>query len=315
MRLNLAVGDSIEMAASIVVAEGTALPAHYMGRFFGADPLHRNVVIAERYRRGSTFETSDSGVAVAAKDPAFRPVFVANAPDGSIYVADFYEEFIAHGQNYQGQIDPSTGRIYRIRGKDYIIAIRDDGNVYLMNRRGELLKNFPLNLNARPSGDYYLETGSSRENTAFVLVSRDGFRIKFNLDGKVLTREALVKNTVDAHFSLVPEKDFKSYMILRQEAKQLTLFDEKLNTVVSSDFIGRPTHTQYNDFGSGKVYITVTDTSQDLSFAFDGQGKLVTILPFESYGIALQPVDLDKVRVYTVFENALTAQPLQTSGD
>ena len=184
-----------------------------------------------------------------------------------------------------------------------------------MNRRGELLKNFPLNLNARPSGDYYLETGSSRENTAFVLVSRDGFRIKFNLDGKVLTREALVKNTVDAHFSLVPEKDFKSYMILRQEAKQLTLFDEKLNTIVSSDFIGRPTHTQYNDFGSGKVYITITDKSQDLSFAFDGQGKLVTILPFESYAIALQPVDLDKVRVYTVFENALTAQPLQTSGD
>ncbi len=206
-------------------------------------------------------------------------------------------------------------RHYRIRGKDYIVAIRDDGNVYLMNRRGELLKNFPVNLNARPSGDYYLETGSSRENTAFVLVSRDGFRIKFNLDGKVLTREALVKNTVDAHFSLVPEKDFKSYMILRQEAKQLALFDEKLNTIVSSDFIGRPTHTQYNDFGSGKIYILITDKSQDLSFAFDGQGKLVTILPFESYAIELQPVDLDKVKVYTVFENALTAQPLQTSGD
>ena len=84
-------------------------------------------------------------------------------------------------------------RHYRIRGKDYIIAIRDDGNVYLMNRRGELLKNFPLNLNARPSGDYYLETGSSRENTAFVLVSRDGFRIKFNLDGKAADPGSLGK--------------------------------------------------------------------------------------------------------------------------
>ncbi|HEX6225766.1 MAG TPA: hypothetical protein VFZ52_15215 [Chryseolinea sp.] len=206
-------------------------------------------------------------------------------------------------------------RHYRIRGKDYIIAIRDDGNVYLMNRRGELLKNFPLNLNARPAGDYYLETGSSRENTAFVLVSRDGFRIKFNLDGKVLTRETLVKNTVDAHFSLVPEKNFKSYLILRQETKQLTLFDEKLNTVVSSDFIGRPAYTQYDDFGAGKTYITITDKSQDLSFAFDGQGKLVTILPFESYAIALQAIDLDRVKVYTVFENALTAQALQASAD
>lgn len=206
-------------------------------------------------------------------------------------------------------------RHYRIRGKDYIVAIRDDGHVYLMNRRGEVLKNFPLNLNARPSGDYYLETGTTRENTSFVLISRDGFRIKFNLDGKIQSREALVKNTVDAHFSLVPEKDFKSYMILRQETKQFTLLDEKLNPVVVSDFIGKSTRTQYNDFGSGKVYITVTDTSQDLSFVYDNQGKLVTILPFESYSIALRPLDLDKVKVYTVFENALTVQSLQSSND
>ena len=88
------------------------------GRIIAADPLHRNVVVAERYRRGSTFETSDSGVALAGGDPAFRPVYLANAPDGAIYVADFYEEFIAHGQNYQGQIDPDTGRVYRIRGRD-----------------------------------------------------------------------------------------------------------------------------------------------------------------------------------------------------
>lgn len=206
-------------------------------------------------------------------------------------------------------------RHYRIRGKDYIIAIRDDGHVYLMNRRGEVLKNFPLNLNARPSGDYYLETGTTRGNTFFVLISRDGFRIKFNLDGKIQSREALVKNTVDANFSLVPENDFKSYMVLRQEAKQFTLLDEKLNPVVVSDFIGRSTHTQYNDFGSGKVYITVTDTNQDLSFVYDNHGKLVTILPFESYSIALRPLDLDKIKVYTVFENALTVQSLQSSHD
>jgi hypothetical protein len=120
---------------------------------------------------------------------------------------------------------------------------------------------------------------------------------------------------VDAHFSLVPEKDFKSYMILRQETKQFTLLDEKLNPVVVSDFIGKSTRTQYNDFGSGKVYITVTDTNQDLSFVYDNQGKLVTILPFESYAIALRPLDLDKVKVYTVFENALTVQSLQSSND
>ena len=101
-----------------IIADGTALPSQYAGRFFCADPLHRNIVVAERFARGSTFETNDTGIALAGADPAFRPVFITNAPDGAIYVADFYEEYIAHGQNYQGQLDPSTGRIYRIRGKE-----------------------------------------------------------------------------------------------------------------------------------------------------------------------------------------------------
>ncbi len=103
---------------ALIVADGSAMPARYAGRYFGADPLHRNVVVAERYPSGATFETSDSGFALSGADPAFRPVYLTNAPDGGIYVADFYEEFIAHGQNYQGQIDPTTGRIYRLQGKD-----------------------------------------------------------------------------------------------------------------------------------------------------------------------------------------------------
>jgi putative heme-binding domain-containing protein len=112
---------------STIVAEGTAIPERLQGRIVAADPLHRNVIIAERYPRGSSFETSDSGKALEGADPAFRPVFMANAPDGSIYLADFYEEYIAHGQNYQGQIDPSTGRIYRIRSKSG--ALRTDVNL------------------------------------------------------------------------------------------------------------------------------------------------------------------------------------------
>ena len=103
------------------IAEGTAWPAHYLGCLFNADPLHHNVVVSSRTRVGSTFATSDTGFALEGDDKAFRPVFVANAPDGSIYVADFYEEYIAHGQNYQGQIDPDSGRIYRLRGKAAVL--------------------------------------------------------------------------------------------------------------------------------------------------------------------------------------------------
>jgi len=109
------------------IAEGTALPQQYVGRLFSADPLHHKIVVSERTRNASTFATSDLGFALESDDKAFRPVFVGNAPDGAIYVADFYEEYIAHGQNYQGQIDPDSGRIYRIRGKDS--ALNKDNNL------------------------------------------------------------------------------------------------------------------------------------------------------------------------------------------
>lgn len=103
---------------NIIIFEGTALPPQYVGRMLGADPLHRSLTLSERYPVGSTFETSDSGTPLKSDDITFRPVYLTNAPDGALYIADFCEEFIAHGQNYQGQIDPTSGRIYRLRGKD-----------------------------------------------------------------------------------------------------------------------------------------------------------------------------------------------------
>ena len=99
-------------------------------KFLAADPLHQYLVLSERIRRGSTFETKDLGFPLRSKDFRFRPVYLTNAPDGSIYVADFYEHFIAHGQHYQSQIDPRTGRIYRLRSKEAKLKL-DFWEIYL----------------------------------------------------------------------------------------------------------------------------------------------------------------------------------------
>ncbi len=99
------------------VAEGTSMPSGFRGKIFAIDPIHSAVFAAQRLSKGSTFETTEAGVALGSDDPGFRPVFIVNAPDGALYVADFYEHYIAHGQHYQSQIDPTTGRIYRLRDK------------------------------------------------------------------------------------------------------------------------------------------------------------------------------------------------------
>lgn len=100
-----------------IIAEGSAMPTSYTGRFIGADPLHRTITVSDRTPVGSTFESSDVAPALTTDATVFRPVYLVNGADGGLYIADFCEEFIAHGQHYQSQIDNTTGRIFRLRGK------------------------------------------------------------------------------------------------------------------------------------------------------------------------------------------------------
>ncbi len=109
---------------AVIPVGGSAMPRRLRGALLAADPLHHHIVAADRIPRGSSFATTDTSTPLRTDDDTFRPVYLANAPCGGVMVADFREEFIAHGQNYQGQIDPDSGRIYRLRDRA-IPLVRD----------------------------------------------------------------------------------------------------------------------------------------------------------------------------------------------
>ena len=100
------------------------LPSRFHQQLLAVDPLKGTVVLSKMTPLGGTFATEDLENSLSAKDPAFRPVDIQVGPDGNVYVADFCEEFIAHGQHYLGMLNPDTGRIYRLRNADKNIADR-----------------------------------------------------------------------------------------------------------------------------------------------------------------------------------------------
>jgi hypothetical protein len=131
-------------------------------------------------------------------------------------------------------------------------------------------------------------------------VSREGARIKFNLEGNIQSKEVLVKNTPDAKFWLVASTDRDAYLIVRQESKQLTILDEQLNEIIKSDFIGNnPVSIRYENFGNGRNYIVLTDLSQDLSFVYSAKGLLLTTLPVDSHGLIVKPDQAGQVKMYS----------------
>ena len=100
-----------------IIYEGIGLPKKYNGKLFGVDVLHNNLVLSEVLNDGSTFQTKDLTRVMSSKDPWFRPVMVTDSPDGSIYVADWYDRQVNHYRNHEGQIDHELGRVYRVRAK------------------------------------------------------------------------------------------------------------------------------------------------------------------------------------------------------
>src|SRR5690606_34962811 len=213
--------------------------------------------------------------------------------------------------NYVEGALASPARHHRIRGREYLIAIRRDGRVYLMNRRGELQKGFPINLDARPTGEYFLELGSRVDNSNFVVVSSDGFRIKFNTEGKIQTRETLVKSSVNSKFSLVKEYNGKSYCMVRQDPGGLVVQDAIGKEIISNSYIGmNPVVVSYYDFGAGSVYYSITDRVQNLTYVYDQSGNLLTSPPLESAFCDLQPRKSGNVAAYLTYQSALTVKPL-----
>ncbi|MEZ6129264.1 MAG: c-type cytochrome [Planctomycetaceae bacterium] len=102
---------------NFIIYEESILPEPYEGKLFGIEPLQGQVVLTDVRPFQSSFETEDISRVVKTDDQWFRPVDIKAGPDGSVYVADMYEQRIDHSSHYAGRIDRTNGRIYRLISK------------------------------------------------------------------------------------------------------------------------------------------------------------------------------------------------------
>jgi putative membrane-bound dehydrogenase-like protein len=106
------VGTGNGSPCGIMVYEGALLPKEYEGAALEADAGTRQINFFPLARKGAAFRT-DYKVLLASDDPWFRPVDMTAAPDGSVFVADWYDAGVG-GHAFR---DQTTGRIYRVAPK------------------------------------------------------------------------------------------------------------------------------------------------------------------------------------------------------
>ncbi len=112
-------------ACGLVVFNGTALTPAHVGNVFICEPA-QNLVQRQVFRsEGASLRSTPAETGkefLASTDVWFRPVFLANGPDGALYVADMYRREIDHPryvpEESRGLLDFESGRdrgrIYRV---------------------------------------------------------------------------------------------------------------------------------------------------------------------------------------------------------
>ena len=93
----------------IVAYEGDLLPARFRGNLLHVDNGPRVLRLYQINNRGAGF-TVDPETVIDGADTWFRPADVAVAPDGSVFIADWYDAVVGGHQ----MKDTELGRIYRL---------------------------------------------------------------------------------------------------------------------------------------------------------------------------------------------------------
>ena len=106
-------GDKRRLVQQWLPYGGAAMPG-LEGQFFGVNCLANRVAVLDTVPSGSSFNSHETASALESEDVWFRPVHAALAPDGGVYVSDFYDARITH-VDPRDNWDRDHGRIYRIR--------------------------------------------------------------------------------------------------------------------------------------------------------------------------------------------------------
>lgn len=105
---------------SLEILHSPLFPKDWQGSMITCDFRAHRVVRFSIQEKGSAYVTQEMPEIVRSQDPTFRPIDVKLGPDGALYVADWSNPIIQHGEVdfRDARRDKEHGRIWRITHKD-----------------------------------------------------------------------------------------------------------------------------------------------------------------------------------------------------
>ncbi|QCK14655.1 hypothetical protein [Mangrovivirga cuniculi] len=196
----------------------------------------------------------------------------------------------------------------RVRKKDLMINMTENGMVHITNRRGEYYDNFPLNLGDQVRNDLFIRQGASFKQTLLATISAGGKLFEFNLNGQITREKQLIKIGPNTRFEIIPDALEKTYLVAAIDGTRVRILSKDLNVLFEKDFLKTDQLSfQYYQFSATEQIIIINDGVQQMSYLYNRRGDLLNGRPFQSsHDIALLYFENEKsYKAYCVYKDAL----------
>ncbi len=194
----------------------------------------------------------------------------------------------------------------RVRGRDCIVAVQENGIVNMMNRRGEMYPGFPFDLKDKINNPIFVDIGADFSSSSLTTVTNSGQLVELNFKGAVVARKQLYRPTKEATFTMAIDALGRTFIIARQEENRVSILDRKGEVIFEKDYVASSKmEIQYYNFSQGQQVYVLIDPDQEFTYIYDAKGRLINYQPIESgYKIGLMYFDAkNKFRVFKNFGN------------
>lgn len=165
----------------------------------------------------------------------------------------------------------------RIDDKDYIVVLSRKGKLHVFNRKGQLIKGFPIKLEHATTSPFFIEKSSANSNSYLSILSEKGELIKVDFSGKIAKRAQLFRLSPESKFTLYPDNRIKSYTIVRKDKDRLDFLDMSLSPLFTqTNFPLEKYDIKYiHSVAANISYWLVNDLTNHRSIVFTQNGKFL----------------------------------------
>ncbi len=270
----------------------------------------RNGIALENYPQNLDIEGDILYFNIIDYDKSRNYRFITATESGDVYLTNKFGNLLGDWNPMKlGDRIASVPEHIRIRSKDFMVILQENGTVNVMSRNGEMKPNFPVKLEDRLSANLFFDVGNSFDKSYLVTLTNGGKLVKLSFTGEIEEQSQLYMPTKETIFKIIPDATNRTFLLARQDLNRVSLLKSNGELLFEKDYLNRDEmDIQYYQFAAEKEIIAITDKVQEFTYIYTTDGTLINNQPIESSNEVAMIYfrQDDSIHIYKCHENTFS---------